>query len=98
MSSKLEFTCISLILKSLPKIILYRKHSLDKTVISELNIVDYNVFCNNISSAHRGVCIYIKSCLDAYLDDTLYLTEFSESIWCKIPLAGGGLMIIGAVY
>jgi len=28
----------------------------------------------------------------------LCLTEFSESVWCKIPLAGDDLMLIGAVY
>ena len=74
------------------------KHSLYKTAVSELSIDGCNIFCNDISSTHRGVCIYIKSCLNAYLDDTLCSAGFSESVWCKISLAGNDLMLIDAAY
>ena len=79
MSSKLESTYLFK-----PDIIvvteIYPKHSLYKTAISELSIDCYNVFCNNISSAHHNT--YIKSCLNVYLD-ILCLTKFSESVWCN---------------
>ena len=39
------------------------------------------------------------SSLNAYLDDTLCSTEFSESEWCKVPLAASDdFMLISAVY
>jgi len=48
---------------------IYPKHNLYEITATELNINGYDVFCNDESSAHRGVCIYIKSCLNTYLDD-----------------------------
>ena len=45
-----------------------------------------------------GVYFYIKTCFNAYLDDHLCLNRFSESVWCKIPLVGGDVMLVGAVY
>ena len=77
---------------------IYPKHSFYELTATALKIDGYDVFYNDISSAHRGVCIYIKSCLNAYLDDTLCSTGFSESVWCKIPLTGNDLMLVGAVY
>ena len=58
----------------------------------------YDIFYNDTGSAHRGVCIYIKSCFDAYLDDNLSSSRFSESVWCRIPLAGNDLMLVGVIY
>ena len=77
---------------------IYPKYSLYEITVTELSIDSYDVFYNDISSARRGVCIYIKSCLNAYLDDTLCSSGFSESVWCRIPLTGRDLMLIGAIY
>ena len=77
---------------------IYPKHSLYELTIAESNIDGYNIFCNDTGLAHRGVCIYIKTCFGAYLDDHLCLNGFSESVWCKIPLVGGDVMLVGAVY
>ena len=56
----------------------YPKHSLYEPTMAELNIGGYDIFYNDINSAHRGVCICIKSCLNAYLDDNLNSSRFSE--------------------
>ena len=40
----------------------YPKHSLHEPTMAEFSIGGYDDFYNDISSAHRGVCIYIKSC------------------------------------
>ena len=76
----------------------YPKHSLYEPTMAELSISGYDIFYNDIGSAHRGVCIYIKSCFNAYLDDNLSSSRFSESVWCRIPLAGNDLMLVGVIY
>ena len=53
----------------------------------------------NTTTAHqRGVCIFIKSELYAYLDDNLSSGSSSESIWCRVPLTNNDCLLFGVVY
>ena len=63
----------------------YPKHRLYELTVAELNIDGYDIFHNDISSAHREVCIYIKSCLNGYLENNLCSSGFSEFVWYRIP-------------
>lgn len=71
---------------------------MNQLAMTELSIGGYDIFYNDISSAHCGVCIYIKSCFNAYLDDNLSSIRFSEFVWCRILLAGNGLMLVVVIY
>ena len=73
----------------------YPKHSLYESTIVELSISGYDIFYNDISCGHHGVCIYIKSYIyfNAYLDDNLSSSRFSESVWCRILLGNVGRCI-----
>ena len=80
----------------------YPKYSLYEPTMAELSIGGYDIFYNDIRSAHYGVCIYIKSyiksCFNAYLDDNLSSSRFSKSVWCRMLLAGNDLILVGVIY
>ena len=49
-------------------------------------------------TAGRGVAIYIYESLEFILIEPLTLSNFSESIWCSIPLANDDKLSVGCVY
>ena len=62
---------------------IYPKHSLYELTITELNIDGYDIFYNDTGFARRGVCIYIKTCFNAYLGDHLCLNRFLNPFGAK---------------
>ena len=65
----------------------------------EFNIDGYKTIQSITTNSHqRGVCIFVNSDLCAYQDDILSSNLFSESIWCRIPLANGDCLLFGLIY
>ena len=44
------------------------------------------------------MCIFVNSDLYAFRDDILSSSLFSESIWCRIPLANKDCLLLGVIY
>ena len=65
----------------------------------EFNIDGYKTIQSITTNSHqRGVCTFVNSDLRAYQDDILSSNLFSESIWCRIPLANGDCLLYGVIY
>ena len=64
----------------------------------EFNIDGYKTIQNTTNSQQRGVCIFVKSDLQAYKDDALSSSSFLESIWCRISLTNKDCLLFGVVY
>lgn len=64
---------------------------------AELDLKAYKLFPSSFpGKAKRGIVIYIKSTLKACEVDID--SEFSESVWIKIPLLGHDKLLFGCVY
>ena len=65
--------------------------------ISELQIAGYDSFTNvNDASCHRGVIIYTRTTLHAVPSKSI--RDFSESVWCEIPLIAQDRLLLGCIY
>ena len=64
----------------------------------EHNIHGYNTICNSSQPLIHGVCVFVKSSLHAYKDNVLCSVEYSESVWCQVPLSGNDCLILGVIY
>ena len=64
----------------------------------EFNIDGYKTIQNTTNSQQRGVCIFVKSDLQAYKDDALSSSSFLESIWCRVSLTNKDCLLFGVVY
>ena len=63
----------------------------------ELQIPGYDSFTNvNDGSCHLGVIIYTRTKLHAVPSKTI--RDFSESVWCEIPLIAQDRLLLGCIY
>jgi len=58
----------------------------------------YNTICNSSQPPRHGVCVFVKSSFHAYKDNVLCFVEYSESVWCRVPLSGNDCLILGVIY
>ena len=58
----------------------------------------YNTICNSSRPPRHGVCVFVKSSFHAYKDNVLCFVEYSESVWCRVPLSGNDCLILGVIY
>ena len=65
----------------------------------DFNIDGYKTIQSTTTNSHqRGIRIFVNSALCAFQDDTLSSNVFSESIWCRIPLANKDCLLFGVIY
>jgi len=60
--------------------------------------VEPNIHKYNIIIVLNHICIFVKSSLHAYKDNVLRSMQYSESVWCRIPLSGSDCLILGVIY
>ena len=46
----------------------------------------------------ESVFLLAKSSFHAYKDNVLCSVEYSESVWCRVPLSGNDCLILGVIY
>ncbi len=73
------------------------KNTRYKVEVPELQLEGYDVFTNiNEVTLHRGVVIYTKKNIGAVPSNIN--ANFSESVWCEVPLQKDDRLCVGCVY
>ncbi|CAC5406564.1 unnamed protein product [Mytilus coruscus] len=76
---------------------IYPKNSMDKSIVSMLNLPDYEKYIPD-KMGDRGVVIYIHKSLTAFKVDILSESGFNESVWCEVKLEGTDKLLLGCIY
>ena len=66
---------------------------------TELQLKNYELLWNGeAKNVKRGISFYVKAGIDAYIDTDLSDSEFSESLWVRLPLHGQANLLLGCIY
>ena len=76
----------------------FPKHCVADVSVVNLQINGYNCYCSAFSHSNRGVCLYVKSNLNAYRLGDLKMRDFQESLWYSVSLPNSDYITLGIVY